>query len=105
MARKSSSAGARRIHENAVKLNGEGKRLCRVKFYEACFAQIEAFELFAHRAEPVCVAIGSDDQSILSRVARERGRLSSRSGAQIQNSITRLHVEKQRDRLRSFVVN
>ncbi len=51
------------------------------------------------------VTIRSDDQSILPRAARERRRLSSRRSAQIQNAIARLHIEKQGNRLRSFVLN
>src|SRR6204780_219090 len=87
MPRERSSSRAWRIYQNAVKLDGKGKRLRRVQLDESCFAQIEPLELFAHCSQPVRVTIRGDHQPILSGVARECWRLSSRRGTQIKSSI------------------
>src|SRR5580704_17425138 len=105
MTRESSRAGTRRIDENAVKLEAEGKRVCCVEFDEGNLRKRKALKLFTHYAHAVGVKLRRDDQSILSCGAGERWRLSSRSSAQIQNPVTGLRVEKQRDGLRGFVLN
>ncbi len=51
------------------------------------------------------MAVGSDYDSLRSCGTSQRRSFASRCGAQIEHAIGWLHVEQQRDGLRSFILN
>jgi hypothetical protein len=98
-------AGAGRIQQYAVEPNAEGQRGRCVQFNNTNVAQMKPLELFAHGSKSMSMAVGGHDQPIFSGSARQGWRFSPRSSAQIEDPVARLHIEKQGDRLRCFVLN
>lgn len=104
VARESAGAGAGRIKKNAIENGSEGQRARGVEFHRAGARKAEARELRLHGAEPVIVTVCGDDETAGGGGANERGRFSSRRGAEIENSVTRANTEKHGDCLRGFVL-